>query len=67
MKTRWTLTCEKCKVVMPRGSMAVRFHGRVWHYKCVAEYLKKHNREMDAQNIAKRRRELAPLHRQKIT
>lgn len=38
MRVRWTTVCEKCKVVMARGDIAVRVYGRLWHPHCAAEY-----------------------------
>lgn len=40
MRTRWPITCEKCKKHMPTGSQATRVHGRLWHTSCAMSYLR---------------------------
>jgi hypothetical protein len=40
VKVRYRVKCERCKEVMPVGSTGVRFHQRLWHSTCAADYIR---------------------------
>jgi hypothetical protein len=40
MKVRFRVPCERCKLMLPVGSIAVRLHGRLWHPGCARDYIK---------------------------
>jgi hypothetical protein len=49
MKARGPVRCEKCKITIHTGSPVVRFHGRLWHPACVADWLR--SRQLDREKV----------------
>jgi hypothetical protein len=45
VKVRRTVPCERCRRDITVGTVAVRFHGRLWHLTCATEYIRARKRQ----------------------